>query len=526
MKHRAAFWLILLLPFLLSLQIALPSSVRAAPNQQSNSVQVYYRLAANETCGLHGPISLGDFIKKTLPFEWVDGWAGTSNGDQALKAGAVAIRTWVLSAANARVYTVNGQNFYCIDAWPSKINFRSDRVIDQTYINTYPNSIAAVNATNGVIMIHPDAPLLLGIRAIDAQFRAKTGENTQAGPSSKPWLKSIYDPISAGELPSNNPQGMGQYGSKRWAWGLNEAGQAYPKWDYRRILVHYYTGIEFVGATNPNPPEGFRANMLKIEGVSANDLTLCKGEERTGIRVLYQNTGQWPVDGTDSQGLCSGAAVSDYKTLLGHHLYQSSGSTPACSTGSNCIGIRRTPMCRISAIQPGEHFWVNGFKIAIPDDSALVKGNTYQLRFDVEHRHNGVWDGFPNYNWPGQDIPVTICGGSDGGGGSVRVRILDHPPAVVSYNTLNNGYFRFSWQGINQPDGYDIQYRSKEISQASYPANFEAPSPLQNMHPTITEIPIPVYCGLDRRDWQFRIRADKIGQPSSDWVYVEAQTRV
>lgn len=136
MKHRAAFWLILLLPFLLSLQIALPSSVRAAPNQQSNSVQVYYRLAANETCGLHGPISLGDFIKKTLPFEWVDGWAGTSNGDQALKAGAVAIRTWVLSAANARVYTVNGQNFYCIDAWPSKINFRSDRVIDQTYINT------------------------------------------------------------------------------------------------------------------------------------------------------------------------------------------------------------------------------------------------------------------------------------------------------------------------------------------------------------------------------------------------------
>jgi hypothetical protein len=34
-------------------------------------------------------------------------------------------------------------------------------------------------------------------------------------------------------------------------------------------------------------------------------------------------------------------------------------------------------MCRISEIQPGEHFWVNGFQVFVPDDPAIIKGETY-----------------------------------------------------------------------------------------------------------------------------------------------------
>jgi len=101
--------------FLFSWLFINPSSVNASNQWQiSNSIQVYYRLAPNEPCGLYSPISLGDFIKKTLPFEWVDGWANISNGDQALNAGAVAISSWSLSDSNSQVYSVNGQDFFCM----------------------------------------------------------------------------------------------------------------------------------------------------------------------------------------------------------------------------------------------------------------------------------------------------------------------------------------------------------------------------------------------------------------------------
>jgi hypothetical protein len=239
------------------------ASEATIPLAVSDSVLIYYRLSSNPGSPCVGPISLGDFIKKTLPNEWIENWANTPGGIEALKAGAIAIRTFTISAYNAQIHNTGGQNYYCTWAW--RQGFDPNEII-----SNFPNSVTAVNATVNAIMTHPTAstreanlnwPTSLRTGAIDAQYRDDTGQWTNTG--AYPWLKSIYDPISTG-----SPQtGMGQHGSKRWAWGESDSGQEFPKWDYRRILAHYYSEVVFVGITNPDPPEIYRSNMLQIEGI-------------------------------------------------------------------------------------------------------------------------------------------------------------------------------------------------------------------------------------------------------------------
>lgn len=78
MRYWHTIRLVLMLLALFGLESNQFLLAKAIPNQQVfNSTQIYYRLASNESCGLYSSISLGDFIKKTLPFEWVDGWASS-----------------------------------------------------------------------------------------------------------------------------------------------------------------------------------------------------------------------------------------------------------------------------------------------------------------------------------------------------------------------------------------------------------------------------------------------------------------
>jgi len=426
----------------------------------------------------------------------------------------VAIRTFTISVYTTTEIDVGGQKYLCT---------RADWQEFHPELSTKPNSSQAVNDTDGIILTHSDASawettigrtILTG--AIDAQYRDDTGQWTSMGAYS--WLKSIYDPISMGTPKT----GMGQHGSRRWAWGQSDSQQEFPKWDYLRILAHYYTGIEFVGVTNPDPPEIYRNNILQIEGIpDQGNFTMGKGEERTGIRVLTQNVGQsaWPVNFTDAQGLCP--ANTTYATLLSYHLYHLDGSGPVC--GSNCVGIRRIPMCQSDlVISSGEHHWVNGFRVFIPDDPAIISGQTYLLRFDVEHRHVSIWGGYPNFDWPSQDVPVTIDAPPGGGGGDAPVVIVDHPPAIVTFGDLVNGSYGFSWSSPNATT-YDVQYHSKEIYEVSYPSSWEGPGILQNT--PAQQLTASVGCNEDRRDWQFRLRG-RDDTEVGDWVYTGSQTQV
>jgi hypothetical protein len=399
---------------------------------------------------------------------------------------------------------VSGQDFFCIDAWPGKINFKHNRSMED--INSlYPNSVAAVDATDGIIMTHPSAGTILGVNAIDAQFRDDTGEYTSDG--EHPWLKSVYDPISTG-----TPKvGMGQHGSKRWAWGESEGGGEFPQWDFRRILAHYYTMVSFTGVS-PSPPDHYRSNMLDTAyGLYPQDgIGVRKGEEWTGFGLLYQNVGHWSWP-TNEAYWWGGCTYNDppFKTLLSYHLYRQDG-TLACS---NCLGIRRTPMCGSSgALSPSEDHWVNGFHIFIPDDPAIVEGQTYLLRFDVEHRYDMVWQGYPDFNWPPQDIPVFI---EETPGSNEPQVSVDRPPAVTTSPDLS-----FSWSGVNA-DTFDLENRSKEIGQVEYSGGFQvilSNSPDQAFSASVE-------CDEDRLDWEFRIRGRKDGQ-AGDWNYFTTQTRV
>ncbi len=226
----------------------------------NDTMLIYYRLAPSDDCTDNAPISLGDFIKKTLPNEWVEGWGDISGGVEALKAGAVAIRTFTISSYHAEIINIGGQNYYCTKAW-RQFGFDPTEIISSN-----PNAEEAVDGTSGIILSHPNASPLLGTNAIDAQYRDETGVRTLQGyqdagqtiPLS--WLTPIYDPISTGF----GQTGMGQEGTRRWAWGENDNGLRFPQWDYRRILAHYYSEVEFDGAITPNPPEALRAASLPI----------------------------------------------------------------------------------------------------------------------------------------------------------------------------------------------------------------------------------------------------------------------
>jgi hypothetical protein len=383
-----------------------------------DSELVYYRINPDdedEECTDHPPITLGDFIKKTLPFEWSDSWANTPNGIESLKSGAVAIRTYALSAYHsAGVVNVGGQDYRCLKAWRTRINFHNDEPIDNI-IRDYPNSVAAVDATNGIYLTHSNATPLLEINAIDPQFRDENGWYTATG--DYPWLKQIYDPISLDASGAHSdPQGMGQHGSRRWAWGLDDDSRAYPQWDFRRILAHYYTGVTFVGVS-PDPPEGYRNNIVSISAVPPNGgFTMEKGETRSGLTLFYQNTGEWnwSTTNTDNPYECPETEPAEgWQTLLSYHLYRQNGdgTTELACGAENCLGIRRSPICRYSSspVAPGDVLWVGDFELFIPDDPNIAENETYLLRFDVEHRNDGIWSGYStDFSWPAQDIPVYI----------------------------------------------------------------------------------------------------------------------
>lgn len=180
-------------------------------------------------------------------------------------------------------------------------------------------------------MTHPDVasresfenwPLQLRFGAIQANYAKENGPFTQDDPQHA-WLKTVYDPISLGRPPINSSQffGMGQDASQRWGNGFDPlTGTAFPQWDYRRILAHYYSEIQFTNIS-PTPPDNNRANIMQIQGIPLDgSLTLCPGAaDRTGIVLNYQNVGRNTV------------ACSGNQTFIGYHLYKEDGSGAACA---------------------------------------------------------------------------------------------------------------------------------------------------------------------------------------------------
>jgi len=109
--------------------------------------------------------------------------------------------------------------------------------------------------------------LIYNGRIFDAQYRTYTGRQTTNRDPNGPH-KGIFDPVAA-ENETPGP-GLGQHSANHWAMGQHNARLGQPtdvpnlQWfDYRQILVHYYTGVHIRNVTNnqlltPN----YRWNLL------------------------------------------------------------------------------------------------------------------------------------------------------------------------------------------------------------------------------------------------------------------------
>ncbi|NBD35287.1 MAG: hypothetical protein GVY30_04730 [Chloroflexi bacterium] len=137
-----------------------------------------------------------------------------------------------------------------------------------------------------------------GTHPIDAEYRSTTGEYS-LDVADRDYLESIYDPVSAIDASGSAP-GMGQWGTQRWAMGLDRAGDTgveYPRWEhFQQILFHYYTGVNLREVNNLQADgiqtPTYRWNPLQVDwgGGETTPPTLLPGNSYN-VTLLPQNTG-------------------------------------------------------------------------------------------------------------------------------------------------------------------------------------------------------------------------------------------
>ncbi len=205
-----------------------------------------------------------------------------------------------------------------VGAWKFALNNNVNNSIDYQvfipYAYEYHNKIedremvkglisSAVSSTNGQYLSYQGSP-------IDAEFGSDMKDRTvdefplTPDPNfvAKDYLKGIEDPISTtcGAQLNSNGYGMSQLGAYRWSRGNQCAigGDANSLWpvtwdDYRQILAHYYTGIDFLdGSGNKFAPDD-RWNLLNHNALPEMDLG---GSQTITLAIQNTSTSDWDND--------------------------------------------------------------------------------------------------------------------------------------------------------------------------------------------------------------------------------------
>jgi hypothetical protein len=157
---------------------------------------------------------LEDYVKGVLPHEWITSW-----NKEALKAGAVAIRTY------AAYWIAAGGKYKCADL--------CDTAASQIYKDTtYPVTDGVIDATRGEV-------LLTNGKLTFTEYSAENGDPTRSG---------VADAVCAGKTVNGHGRGMCQWGSQRWA----QQGK-----DYKWIAWHYYPQTTlWAPSSEVDPPDG------------------------------------------------------------------------------------------------------------------------------------------------------------------------------------------------------------------------------------------------------------------------------
>lgn len=235
-----------------------------------------------------------------------------------------------------------------------------------------------------------------GTHPIDAEYRSTTGEYS-LDVDNRGYLETIYDPVSAIDASGSAP-GMGQWGTQRWALGLDQTGDAgveYPQWEhFQQILFHYYTGVNLREVNNLQADgiqtPTYRWNPLRVDwgGGETTPPTMFPGNSYN-VTLLPQNTGA--IDWGDeielvSYWLVNHRVIGTVQTIDVENLVQGDGKLT---------------------------HQINNWPITVP--SALQVGDTATLVFDVRNTNDpgGVY--FSNREatagrrwWP---LQYTVCVG-------------------------------------------------------------------------------------------------------------------
>ncbi len=325
----------------------------------------------------YGPISYeGNYVPRVLANEW-PGQAGS----EALKAGAVAIRTF------------GWRDIPCGAVWGHRIVGGTEYRIEHTGSQAYwgcctpqTRHYDAVNATAGNTLRNHST-----YNYICAKYKADCGNPTADG-ADEPWtLVSVPDPVDS-DNGGYYLAGLSQNGSH--AWELSGYAGAAP-WDYRQILAHYYAQVTMRGLTFNRWAwlDADTAGGIRYTGLSGEQyygpLARTPRTMQTGLAYQVpfhlQNTSpyQWNSSGS-------------YSEQLSYHWYDSAGRLVTWEGLRTSLG---------ADVYPSRNIQLQA-KVVAP-----FYPGTYTLKWDMVSETYWFSEGYGG--WPTQNVVVNVQPSAD-----------------------------------------------------------------------------------------------------------------
>lgn len=241
----------------------------------------------------------------------------------------------------------------------------------------------AISNTQGIYLTYNNAP-------IDAEYGDDAGSVTVMEQGTN-YNIAVDDPngTTCGAEWDYSGWGMSQKGANRWELGNQCAsgGTASTKWiskwtDYRQILAHYYSGVDFLNGSGSRVVTTDRWNMLNFNNNTPPSLGA--GATNT-YAVMLQNTSTmtWAVN-----SMLIGYQWTPIGGTVQHANWQAAGG----------------PFPSNSAILAGHSTNVN-MQITAPTTPGV-----YTLHLDLQYAGAGWW--FSEGGWDDAEVDMGCVGGS------------------------------------------------------------------------------------------------------------------
>lgn len=399
MKRMTQPLVVLLIVDIASL-VGSPVRLAASPQLSVSETHVY---VCNDPWG-YWPCVGGNYVglvsyeDNYVPRVLANEWPSQAN-DQALRAGAVAIRTFgwrEIPCGAVYGYQILGSTQY-----------RIENNISQAYwgcCTPQTHHYNAVNATSGVTMRRGG-----DYAAACAKYKADCGNPTATGTEENWTLWGVPDPVDSDT--SMHLSGMSQNGTH--AWELSGYAGAVPL-DYRQMLTHYYAQIALSGA-----PAVYRWTWLDVDttqtryrryyGTKAGTPLTMQTGRGYWVPFYIQNTGtvKWNISGT-------------WPEYLSYHWYDSSGTNVVIWDGlRSSLGFGLGP-AQSTQIQA---------KVVAPFNPGV-----YTLKWDMVSEGFLWFSDQGSVSWPTQNVIVNVQPSAD----LVHLPYVKNSGGWVSTITIRN----------------------------------------------------------------------------------------